>query len=60
MCMLLMTSYYDFSNDENREVFPTKIKWPMENKMVTCPYLKLIHKNWGDNMEFTFDSSKCE
>ena len=50
----------DFSNDENREVFPTKIKWPAENKMVTCPSLKPIHKNRGDEIKFTFGSSKCD
>jgi hypothetical protein len=35
----------DFSNDENREVFPAKIKWLIENKIVTCPSLIPFHKN---------------
>ena len=50
----------NFSDDENREVFPAEIKWPTENKMVTCPSLKPIHKNQGDEIKFTFDSSKCD
>jgi hypothetical protein len=32
-------------NDDNKELFPTKIKCPVENKMITCPSLKLIHRN---------------
>jgi hypothetical protein len=28
--------------------------------MVTCPSLKPIHKNQGEEMKFTFDFSKCD
>jgi hypothetical protein len=28
--------------------------------MVTCPSLKPIHKNRGEEMKFTFDFSKCD
>jgi hypothetical protein len=28
--------------------------------MITCPSLKLIHKNRGEEMKFTFDFSKCD
>jgi hypothetical protein len=31
-----------------------------KNKMITCPFLKLIHKNRGEEMKFTFDFSKCD
>ena len=28
--------------------------------MVTCPSLKLIHKNRNEEVKFTFDFSKCD
>ena len=48
------------SDDDNKELFPAKIKGPAENKLVTCPSLKLIHKNRNEEMKFTFDFSKCD
>jgi hypothetical protein len=48
------------SDDDNREVCPAEIKWPAENKMVTCPSLKPIHKNRGEEIKFTIDFSKCD
>jgi hypothetical protein len=35
----------DDSDDDNKEFLAAKIKWLVENKLVTCPSLKLIHKN---------------
>jgi len=50
----------DDSDDDNKECLATEIKWPAENKLVTCPSLKLIHKNWNEEIKFTFDFSKCD
>ena len=49
----------DDSDDDNKECLAAEIKWPAENKLVTCP-LKPIHKNWNEEMKFTFDFSKCD
>ena len=35
----------DYSDDDNKEFLAAEIKWPAENKLVTCPSLKPIHKN---------------
>jgi hypothetical protein len=52
--------YSDDSNDDNKECLAAEIKWPAENKLVTCPSLKLIHKNRNEEVKFTFDFSKCD
>jgi hypothetical protein len=54
----VIDDHSDCSNEDNREVCPAEIKWLAENKMVTCPSLKPIHKNRGEEMKFTFDFSK--
>jgi hypothetical protein len=56
----VVDDHFDCSDDDNKEICPTEIKWPAENKMVTCPSLKPIHKNLGEEMKFTFDFSKCD
>jgi hypothetical protein len=56
----VVDDHSDCSNDDNKEVYLAEIKWPIENKMVTCPSLKPIHKNRGEEMKFTFDFSKCD
>jgi hypothetical protein len=43
----VVDDHSDCSNDDNKKIYPAEIKWPTENKMVTCPSLKLIHKNRG-------------
>ena len=48
------------SSDDSKEYLAAKIKWPAENKLVTCPSLKPIHKNRNKEMKFTFDFSKCD
>ena len=50
----------DRSDDDNKEFLAAKIKWPAENKLVTCPSLKPIHKNRNEEVKFTFDFSKCD
>ena len=37
-----------------------EINWPVKNKLVTCPSLKLIQKNRNEEVKFTFDVSKCD
>src|SRR5579859_107349 len=49
---------YSSSDDESKEVMAAEIRWPAENKQVTCPSLKPIHKNRGEEVKFTFDVSK--
>jgi hypothetical protein len=56
----VVDDYSDCSDDDNKEIFPAEIRWPAENKIVTCPSLKPIHKNQGKEMKFTFDFSKCD
>ena len=48
----------DSSDDENKECLAAKIRWPAENKLVTCASLKPIHKNQNEEVKFTFDFSK--
>jgi hypothetical protein len=50
----------DCSDDDNKEFLADEIRWPAENKLVTCPSLKLIHKNQNEKIKFTFDFSKCD
>ena len=50
----------DCSDDDNKEFLAAEIRWPSENKLVTCPFLKPIHKNWNEEVKFTFDFSKCD
>ena len=50
----------DCSDDDNKEFLAVEIRWPVENKLVTCPSLKLIHKNQNEEVKFTFDFSKCD
>jgi hypothetical protein len=44
----VIDDHSDCFDDENREVFPTEIKWPAKNK------------NRSEDMKFTFDFSKCD
>jgi hypothetical protein len=46
--------YSDDSDDDNKECLAAEIKWPTENKLVSCPSLKPIHKNWNEEVKFTF------
>ena len=49
----------DCSDDHDEECLATEINWLAENKLITCPSLKLIDKNLNEEMKFTFDFSKC-
>ena len=50
----------DCSDDEEKGVYAAKFVWPSKDKPSTCPSLKLIQKNWQNEMKFTFDVSKCD
>jgi hypothetical protein len=54
------SNYSYGSDDENQECMAAEIRWPTENKMVTCMSLKPIHKNRGEEIKFTFGFSKCD
>lgn len=58
--MHVIESYYDSPDDENKECYAAKFLWPTQNKLITCPSLKLIHKNRQEDLKFTFDDSKCD
>jgi hypothetical protein len=58
--MHVIESYSDSSDDENKECCIAEFVWPTRNKSFTCPSLKLIHKNWQEDMEFTFDPAREE
>ena len=58
--MHVIDGYSDGLDDENKECYAAKIRWPAENKLVTCPSLKLMHKNKNEEVKFTFDVSKCD
>ena len=49
----------DSSDDEDKEVYAAEFVWPTSSKPSTCTSLKLIQKNWQEEMKFTFDVSKC-
>jgi hypothetical protein len=59
-CVHVLEGYSNSSDDENKECLAAEIRWPTENKLVTCPSLKLIHKNHNEEVKFTFDFSKCD
>lgn len=48
------------SDDEGKNVYTAEFVWPSSDKPCTCGSLKPIHKNWQDNVKFTFDVSKCD
>ena len=50
----------DSSDDENSEVYAAEFVWSSSDKPSTCASLKLIPKNWHDEIKFTFDMSKCD
>jgi hypothetical protein len=55
-----ISDYSDDSDDDNKECLAAEIKWPVENKLITCPSLKPIHKNQNEKVKFTFNFSKCD
>lgn len=51
---------YDSLGDEDKDVYASKSVCPSKSKPCTCASLKPIHKNWQEEMIFTFDVSKYE
>jgi hypothetical protein len=45
---------------ESSEVLTAEFVWPSKDKSLTCDALKLIHKNWQDDIKYTFDVAKCD
>jgi hypothetical protein len=58
--MHVVESYSNNSDDETKEWYAAEFVWPAQNKLVTCPSLKPIHKNRNEEVKFTFDFSKCD
>ena len=50
----------DSSSDEDKEVYTAEFVWPSAAKPSSCASLKPVHKNWKEEMKFTFDVSKCD
>ena len=49
----------DSLDDESKDVYAAKFVWSPNDKLSTCAWLKLIPKNWHDEVKYTFDVSKC-
>jgi hypothetical protein len=47
-------------DSESSEVLTTEFVWSTKTKSLTCDALKPIHKNWQDNIKYTFDVAKCD
>jgi hypothetical protein len=48
------------SDDESSEVLTAEFVWLSKAKSLTCDVLKLIHKNWQDDIKYMFDVAKCD
>jgi hypothetical protein len=48
------------SDDESSEVLTAEFVWLSKAKSLTCDVLKLIHKNWQDDIKYMFDVTKCD
>jgi hypothetical protein len=50
----------DSSSDESNDVYAAEFCWPSKAKSYACDSLKPVHKNWHEEIKFTFDISKCD
>jgi hypothetical protein len=57
--MHFLNNNVDTSDDENSNAYASEFTWSSNDKARTCASLKLIHRNWHDEIKFTFDVSKC-
>ena len=48
------------SDDESKEIYAAQFSWSNKNKPFSCPSLKLINKNWHEEVKFTFNVAKCD
>jgi hypothetical protein len=48
------------SDDEFSKVLTSEFVWPSKAKSLTCDALKLTHKEWQDDIKYTFDVAKCD
>jgi hypothetical protein len=51
---------FDSSSDESNDVYATEFCWPSKAKSYSCDSLKPVHKNWQEEIKFTFDVVKCD
>jgi hypothetical protein len=58
--MHFLSNNVDTSDDKSGDVYTAEFAWSSKDKAHTCTSLKLIHRNWLDEMKFTFDVSECE
>jgi hypothetical protein len=50
----------DSSSEESNEVYVAEFYWPSKAKSYACNSLKPVHKNWQEEIKFTFDVAKCD
>jgi hypothetical protein len=48
------------SEDETNDCLVAEFMCPAQAKSLAYPSLKPIHKNWQEEMKFTFDVSRCD
>ena len=58
--MYVVECYYDSSDDGTNDCLVAEFMCPAQAKSLTYPSLKPIHKNWQEQMKFTFDVSRCD
>jgi peptide methionine sulfoxide reductase MsrB len=50
----------DSSSDKSNEVYAAEFCWPSKAKSYACDSVKLVHKNWQEEIKFTFDVALCD
>jgi hypothetical protein len=50
----------DTPSDESSDVYAAEFCWPYKAKSYACDSLKPVHKNWQEEIKFTFDVAKCD
>jgi hypothetical protein len=51
---------FDSSSDESNDVYAAEFSWPSKAKSYSCDSLKPVHKNWHEEIKFTFDVAKYD
>jgi hypothetical protein len=55
-----MIKYDSDSSDDENEVYVAEFVWPSKSKASSCASLKPATKGWQEELNFTFDVSKCD
>jgi hypothetical protein len=50
----------DSSSDDSNDIYTAEFCWPSKAKSYACDFLKLVHKNWQEEIKFTFDVANCD